>query len=116
MNERRSDEPRSPVVNQGVIDLVTHDPKTDEYALIMVETRNCDGGRAQLEQLQAKVNSYLEFVLSGEFTRKYPQAAGKRIRFQLDCPAPPAGEAAGFLQRLEAALRKHGIRLTINIL
>ena len=116
MNQRRSDEPGSPVMKQGVIDLVTHDPKTDEYALIMVETRNWDGGRAQLDQLQAKVNSYLDFVLSGEFIRKYPEAAGKRIRFQLDCPAPPSGEAADFLQRLEAALRKHGIRFVVNVL
>ena len=116
MNERRSDEPRSPVVNQGVIDLVTHDPKTDEYALIMVESRTWDGGRTQLEQLQAKANNYLEFVISGEFVRKYPQAAGKPIRFQLDCPAPPSGETTDFLQRLEAALRKHGIRFVVNVL
>ena len=49
----------SPITKPGVIDLVTHDQKTDEYALVLVETRKWEEGREQLEQLQGQLQGVL---------------------------------------------------------
>ena len=68
--------------NPHVIDLVTHDPKRDEYALIMFATEPWD--KDSVLSLQEKTKSYLNFIKSGQLLAKYPEARGKRVRFQLD--------------------------------
>lgn len=100
----------------NVIDLVTHDPKSDAYALIMVQTSKWDDSQQQLDQLQAKINNYLHFALDGDLVRKYPQAAGRPVRIQLDCTTPPSVKTEEFLAPIEKAARKMGLRFVVNLL
>jgi len=111
MEGKKQPPPASGIENPSVLDLVTHDPKTDEYALIMVETREWDDSDQQLEQLQAKINNYLHFALDGALAKTYPQATGKPVRIQVDCPRQPKGKTADFLARAEEAARGQGASL-----
>ena len=84
--------PASPgVANAHVIDLLTHDARTDEVTLTMVEQRPWDGTDQQLFELQEKFNAYLSFLLDGEFADTYPALADKRLRVRLECLEMPAG-------------------------
>ena len=73
----------------NIIDLVAHDPATDEVVLAMSEPRPWTGSDAQLFQFQEKLNTYLSFALDGEMLEAYPQFAGKKVRLRLECAASP---------------------------
>ena len=104
------------VENPRVIDLVTYDPKSGEYVLIMTEQRQWDGSPDRVLQLQEKVNNYLSFALDGQMARQYPESAGKLIRLQLDCLAEPDADSARFLELVREKLKPDGIRLVVNLI
>ena len=104
------------VRNPGVIDLVTHDPKSGEYALIMIEDRAWDGSEQRLLELQAKANAYLGFALDGQMAHAYPSTVGQRIRLQLDCTEKPDPQTARFLERLGQVVEQAGLRFVVNVL
>jgi hypothetical protein len=97
------------------IDVAAYDPMTDEYVLIMIESRPWNQPE-QLLQLREKVNNYVVFALDEGLVTAYPEAAGKAICIQLDCVEPPTGESADLLARLERRLKERGIRFVVNVL
>jgi hypothetical protein len=104
------------VESRGVIDLVTYDPKSDEYALIMTEQREWDGSADRVLQLQDKINTYLSFALDGQMARHYPESVGKRIRLQLDCVSEPDADVARFIDLVREKLEPDGIRFVVNLI
>lgn len=101
----------------GIIDLVTHDPKTDTVVLIIAQTAPCNGSGQQLRQLQDKINTYLSFVLDGALAERYPAMAGKPVRIRLDCHGgPPTGEAVRFLEQVSELLKRdYGIGFEVEV-
>lgn len=104
------------IEHTNTVDLVTHDPETDEYALIMVETRPWQNSPDQLAQLREKINNYAVFALEGGLIRAYPEATNKPLRVQLDCVEAPTGEAADLVELATERLREHRIRFVVNVL
>ena len=82
--------------------------------LTILDAWNWSHVDAHLRALQAKLNTYLDFVASGQLLREYPQAAGKpaRIDILFRCDAPP--EADVLLD--EARKVVEGLNLTLNCL
>jgi hypothetical protein len=97
-----------------VIDLATHDPKSDEFVLIMFEARTWDGSEERLGQLQKKVNNYLFFAMGGQIEKHYPHALDKPIRFQLDCHHEPDPKSKYFIDSIKTTLEKEGIKFVVN--
>lgn len=93
-----------PVSNPEVIDLVTHDPRSDVVTLVMVEDREWGDRGALLPDLQAKLSTYLGYALEGQLLREYPQLRGKPIAFQLSFAHPPGPRER---QLLDIVRRKH---------
>ena len=101
------------IENASIVDLVTLDAKREEYALIMVATEPWNNERALA--LQSKIEAYLNFVESGAFVGSYPEARGKRIRFQLNTTYPPTDIIAKFVNHTESHwLAPHGIRFVVQ--
>ena len=75
--------------NSSVVDLVAHDPKTDQVALVIVEQRPWDSSRERLLQLQEKIHNYVGYALDGQFARMYPDLVGKPLTIALSCFAEP---------------------------
>jgi hypothetical protein len=71
------------VSNPAVVDFVSHDPVTDEVILSMVEERQWGAEGELLLDLQAKLNTYLTYIESGQLLEDYPDVAGKKIVFRL---------------------------------
>ena len=89
------------VENADVIDLVAHDPLTDEVLLVMVEVRPWGDGGGLLPELQNKFSAYLTYALDGQLTSDYPTVADKRVRFELRCAEPPGPKEVAFLTIVE---------------
>ena len=103
------------IADTYVLDLVTHDPDSDEYALIMIETREWGHSPDQLAQLQEKINNYTAFALDG-LADRYPDSVGRPLRFQLDCVSPPIGEYADLVAHAARLFADHEIRFVVNVL
>jgi hypothetical protein len=103
------------VENPTTVDLVTYDPASGEFALIMTEDREWDGSADRVLQLQEKINTYLSFLLDGQMAREYPESVGKPVRIQLDCVAEPDGNAAHFIELVREKLRSERIRFVVKL-
>ena len=108
-------EPRG-VHNPRVVDLVTRDPVTDEVVLVMLEERPWGSEPDQLRQLEAKFNSYLEYVLGGHMARQYPDYAKLSVRFQLDCVENPRPEDRPFFSSMSNFAASEEIRLVVGVM
>jgi hypothetical protein len=104
------------VEHAHVIDVIAHDSKTDEVALIMLESRPWDGSEQRLFQLQEKINAYLSFALDGEMAEAYRQFAEKKIRLQLDCVGMPDAGVVEFLSAVREQIAFQGINLEVRVL
>jgi hypothetical protein len=106
----------SGLANPGVIDLVTHDPESDEYALIMVQAGPWDDPASQFDQIVAKTNTYLAFAQGGQLASIYPASVGKPVRFQLDCAESPTDQMLPGLDQLTQQLQGLQFRFVINVM
>jgi hypothetical protein len=61
--------------------------------------------------LQGKLNTYLEFVESGQLYAKYPRAAGKKIVFYVMAKFPLSSEARRFYRLAEKSVQEYGYTL-----
>jgi hypothetical protein len=75
------------VENARVVDLVAHNPKTDQVGLVIFEHRPWNSSHERLLQLQDKIHSYVSYALDGQQT--YPQLVGKPLTIVLSCFAQP---------------------------
>jgi hypothetical protein len=100
----------------NVIDVIAHDPQTDEVALIMHEPRAWTGSDEQLFQLQEKINTYLAFALDGEMAETYPAFVGKTVRLQLDCAEPPGARTLEFIGMVRDQIAFQGIKFEIRVI
>jgi hypothetical protein len=72
------------------IDIITHDPNTDEFVLYLVE----DGPWPEssktwdeiLSVIQERVLSAADVAIDGYLADKQPDSRGKRVRIQVDSP------------------------------
>jgi hypothetical protein len=104
------------VANPRVVDLIGLDAERDEVYLVMLEERSWGTDPGQLRQLENKFNSYLDYLLDGHLAAQYPQYEGRRVRFQLDCVAPPGEDMTAMLTSMRNFAKSEGIRFSVNVL
>lgn len=97
-----------------VIDLLTHDSKSDRVQLVMFEPRPWDGGEEQLFQLQEKLNTYMSFALDGEMADSYPELANKPLSVVLRCLEMPSSAAVEFLAKVREQIALQGIEFEVS--
>ena len=102
------------VKNPRVIDLIAFDAQADEAVLSMIEERPWGRDPQQLDQLAEKFNNYLDYVLDGWFAQQYPQYAGKRVAFVLECLELPAAEDRERLAHMQSYAESVGVRLDVR--
>jgi uncharacterized protein DUF6572 len=99
----------------GVIDVIAHDPKTDEVVLVMNEANEWDGSDDQLLSLQERFNTYVSFLLDGEMAEAHPDIAGKPRRIELRCAHIPDARALELLGHIHDQLAFQDIRLEVVV-
>jgi hypothetical protein len=99
----------------GVIDIVAHDPKTDEAVLVMEESAEWNGSHEQLHDLQERFNVYASFLLDGEFAEAHPELAGKKARIEVRCAHMPDERAIELLGMVHDQLEFQGVRVEVVV-
>jgi hypothetical protein len=100
---------------QGVIDVIAHDPKTDEAVLVMNEPNEWDASDEQLLDLQERFNAYVSFLLDGEMESGHPELAGKPARIEVRCAHMPDLRALELLGHIHDQLAFQDIRLDVVV-
>jgi hypothetical protein len=104
------------LVNPNVIDLVTYDTRTDEVVLVMYEDRDWGDRGERISDLEAKIQSYLNYFLEDRIARDYPEMAGKLVRLQLLCKGTPGPLERDFLARVrKERLGPLELRLSVSV-
>jgi hypothetical protein len=99
----------------GVIDMVAHDPKTNEVVLVMKEPNEFDGSDEQLLALQERFNAYVSFLLDGEMAEAHPELAGKQARIELRCAHIPDARSLELLGLIHDQLAFQEIKLEVVV-
>jgi hypothetical protein len=99
----------------GVIDLIAHDPKTNEVVLVMNEPNEWEGSDEQLLSLQERFNVYVSFLLDGEMAEAHPELAGKPTRIELRCAHMPDTRALELLGLIHDQLAFQDIKMEVVI-
>lgn len=102
------------IEDPDVVDLVAEDADHRQVELIIVETRPWEGSDQQVDQLVAKLNSYLRFAFDGTLLEKFPEAEGKSLLVQLHCASP--GPPDELVETIRRGLEQHNIGFAVDIL
>jgi hypothetical protein len=113
-SERQTSNPR-PEDRVGVIDMIAHDPKTDEVVLVMNEPRPWGDSDRRLHELQERFNAYVSFLLDGELAEAHPQLVGKRARIEVRCAHLPDPSAIDLLGQIHDQLAFQEIELEVVV-
>jgi hypothetical protein len=99
----------------GVIDMIAHDPKTDEAVLVMNELGPWNGSDECLLELQERFNAYVSFLLDGEFAEWDPKLAQKRARIEVRCANVPDARAIDLLGNIHDQLAHQEIKVEVVV-
>ena len=99
----------------GVIDMIAHDPKTDEAVLVMNEVEPWNGSDERLLELQERFNAYVSFLLDGEFAEWDPKLAQKRARIEVRCAHVPDARALDLLGSIHDHLAHQEIKVEVVV-
>jgi hypothetical protein len=99
----------------GVIDMIAHDPKTDEAVLVMNEPEPWNGSDDRLFQLQERFNAYVSFLLDGEFAEWDPKLARKRARIEVRCAHMPDTRAIELMGQIRDQLAHQEIDVQVVV-
>jgi len=99
----------------SIIDLVAHDPQTDEVVLVMKEAGEWDGSDDRLHALQERFNTYVSFLLDGELAETHPDLAGKRARIEVRCEQIPDARALELLGMIHVQHAFQDIKMEVAV-
>jgi hypothetical protein len=114
MTESGSEDPNNDD-RVGVIDMLAHDPKTDEAVLIMNEPAAWDGSDDRLLELQERFNAYVSFLLDGEFAEWDGELAQKPARIEVRCAHMPDARAIDLLANIHDQLAHQEIKVEVVV-
>jgi hypothetical protein len=99
---------------RNIIDIVS--TKDGTVALSVADHLDWADESAHLERLQDKLNCYAEFINSGEFVDKFPQAADQRPLIKIHFVHPPTAAARDFLSKAASVIEAEGISFSYDTL
>ena len=99
----------------GKIDMIAHDPKTDEAVLVMNELEPWNDSDERLLELQERFNAYVSFLLDGEFAEWDPKLAQKRARIEVRCAHVPDARALDLLGQIHDQLEHQEIDVQVTV-
>jgi hypothetical protein len=107
---------QSSLYHPNRLDLVTFDPSTKEYVLILSANEEWDGSEEEQSLLLQKLDNYSSLVLDGEFAEHFPESVGSPIRIQIDSASALPAKAELLITKTQAALLELGVRLCVNFI
>jgi hypothetical protein len=104
------------VEDPDVVDVIGTDRATDDVILTVSDHLEWDEELDyHLEALRKKLESYLNFIVSGQIDKDYAGAVGRRIRIELALKYAPNAAGDIWLDAAREQMRKKGYSLSWNV-
>jgi hypothetical protein len=103
------------VDDSKVIDFVGVDKMTGEVVLTISDHLDWTDSTSHQYILQAKLNSYLAFVESGELLQQYSDAKGRLVAFNVIFKFRPDAQGMRFLEKVKVAIEGAGFTLAYKV-
>jgi hypothetical protein len=113
--EDKNSLPKTAKRRTDVIDVIAHDPKSDETLLVMNEPDEWNGSDEQLHDLQERFNTYASFLLDGELAETHPELAKKKMRIEVRCAHMPDSRTLELLGAIHDRLEFQDIRMEVVV-
>jgi len=98
-----------------IVDIVSRD-KEGRFFLNIVDHLNWTNPELHLKLLEDKINTYLDFLRSGEFYEKYPDAKGCPIEICTMFRDAPTTDARRFLAKVSEIVETEGYTFSFKLL
>jgi hypothetical protein len=95
----------------SVVDVTSVDKCTGHLVLSISDHLDWSDTVAHQAMLQRKLNAYLAFVESGELLKRFPDAKGRPVAFNVVFKFRPDTEGLKFLDRAKAIVESAGFQL-----
>jgi hypothetical protein len=95
-----------------VVDVTSINSQTGEVVLTVSDHLDWSDTVAHQTALQNKFNAYLAFVESGELLKRYPDAVGLSVVFNVVFKFRPDREGVQFMNRAQQVIESAGFRLS----
>jgi hypothetical protein len=103
-----------PIDDLSVVDAISLDPHGVVNLTIFDARDWVDEGR-HLLAIQEKINTYFNFIQSGQLLEAYPDAAGKKILINLMTPDQIPSQALELLRRADVLAMKLNTRVSHQV-
>jgi len=98
-----------------MIDIIGVEPESDKVVLTIADHLEWSDEYDHLKMLQAKLNTYVGFIQSGEMTSAYPTALGRKSVIEIVWKCIPTKSAIKFVTEATIALHHLGIELRSDV-
>lgn len=104
------------IEERNTIDAIGIEGATGKVILTISDHMSWDDEYAHLLLLQAKLNTYLGCIESGELVSLYPAAAGREVAIDIVCQYSRPAIADQFLRQADELIRRAGYELRLRAL
>lgn len=101
--------------NPTVVDAISTAQDGGRVALTIFDGEDWSDEGAHLLALQAKMNTYLDFVQSGQLFEEYPTAQRTPVIIQVLFREPPTDKARQLIQRADHVSRQLGLEVLYEV-
>jgi len=93
-------------MKKTVMDLITHDPATDEFVIYIVESPPWgeDALDQRLREIQDKIYDAFDIAVDGHLAKRFPTSSGKAIRIQVDLRGNAPADVKEFVRKMSSHL------------
>ena len=101
--------------NPKVVDAISTAQDGSRVALTIIDGEDWSNEGAHLLALQAKVNTYFDFVQSGQLFEEYPTAQRTPVIIQVFFREPPTEKARQLIERADQVSRQLGLEVRYQV-
>jgi hypothetical protein len=99
------------VEDLNVIDIKSTDKQTGDVVLSIADHLDWSDTITHQIALQKKLNAYVAFVESGELLKRFPDAKGRTVVFNIVFKFRPDAKGMQFLERAKRVVESAGFKL-----
>jgi hypothetical protein len=103
------------VKNPKSLDLIELSEDKTTVNLTMIEDRPWASSEEQINELEEKVNNYVDYIIDGWFAKQFPQYQGKKLQVILQCVEAPDKRETVLLEAARRYLSEKEIGFVVKV-
>ena len=99
------------ILEKRKIDIIGTDKISGNIILTISDQLDWDDDLLHLSALQEKLNTYMEFIESGQINEDYPNSSGKKMIIEIVSEYDYASSGKDFLEKVKSIFQSLGVEI-----